>query len=102
MSQHQHKAYFSWIGFFLSVILTIMAFKLVAQHHLSNETLYIVVAVLAVVQLILQALFFLRLNNKTKGDYWNWIAFIFMLIIITIVISGSLWIMYNLNYNMVN
>lgn len=90
------------IGFVLSILLTVAAFVLVEQHQLTPVYLYIVLAILAVLQLIVQVVFFLRLNARTSDSRWDLIAFLFTLLVIGILVSGSLWIMYNLNYNMVN
>ena len=38
--------------------------------------------------------------NTASEERWNLIAFLFTLLIIGIVVVGSLWIMYNLNINM--
>ena len=90
------------IGFVLSVILMVMAFNLVVHHQFAAKDLYFGVAILALVQLLVQCIFFLRLSARSLDDKWNLICFIFTVIIILIVVTGSLWIMYNLNYYMVN
>lgn len=92
------KAYV--IGFVLSIILTLVAFTLVAQHTLLNQTLYVVVVTLGLLQLFVQVMFFLRLNTSAEEGRWNLITLLFTLAVIAIVVVGSLWIMYNLNYNM--
>lgn len=90
-------AYFA--GLVLCIILTLMSFGLV-EYRLFNDTdLYIGLAVLAVIQLFVQSLCFLRLNSSPEGR-WNLMPFIFSLIIIAVIVGGSLWIMYNMNYNM--
>ncbi len=91
------KAYL--IGFSLSVILTIIPFVLVAKKLLEPQLLFVALAVLAVTQLYVQVVFFLRLNASPKGR-WNLMSFLFTLVIVLILVVGSLWIMYNLNYNM--
>lgn len=90
------------IGFVLTLALTLIAYSLVMNHALVPQSLYIVLAVLVILQLIVQAVFFFRLNTATENDRWNLIIFLFTLLIMLIVVSGSLWIMYNLNYYMVN
>ena len=49
----------------------------------------------ALAQLIVQIFFFLHLTAKR----WNLIIFLFTIFVVTIVVGGSLWIMYNLNNN---
>lgn len=91
------------IGFVLSILLTIAAFVLIEKRLLTTDSqLYIAVAALAVIQLIVQVICFLRLNAKSVDGRWDLIAFIFTILVIGILVSGSLWIMYNLNYNMMN
>ncbi len=90
------------IGFILSVFLAGLAVSLVRAHQFSAPDLYAIVAALGVVQFLVQALCFLRLNASSAHDKWNLISFIFTLFIIALVVTGSLWIMYNLNYNMVS
>jgi cytochrome o ubiquinol oxidase operon protein cyoD len=86
-------------GLALSLILTVLAFVLVGKHLLSDTSLYIAVAVLALIQFCVQSLCFLRLNAGPEGR-WNLYPFIFAVFVVFVVVGGSLWIMYNLNYNM--
>jgi cytochrome o ubiquinol oxidase operon protein cyoD len=90
------------IGFVLSVLLAVLAYHIVSAQLVAGETLYFVLAALGLLEVLVQAVFFLRLNTKTQDDRWNLISFIFTIIVILIVVIGSLWIMYNLNYYMVN
>lgn len=87
------------LGLVLSFILTAAAFFLVDKHLLSDASLYISVAVLALLQFCVQSLCFLRLNAGPEGR-WNLYPFMFAIFVVFVVIGGSLWIMYNLNYNM--
>jgi cytochrome o ubiquinol oxidase operon protein cyoD len=89
------------IGFISSAALTLFAFALVHWSLLRDFHLYGALAVLALAQVVVQALCFLRLNASAEGR-WNLLPFLFTLMIIVILAGGSLWIMYNLNYNMVN
>jgi cytochrome o ubiquinol oxidase operon protein cyoD len=96
-SQKTLKAYV--VGFVLCVILTFVAFGLVEKRILANDMLYLSLAGLAIVQLFVQAICFLRLNASPEGR-WNLLPFLFTILIMGILVAGSLWIMYNLNYNM--
>ncbi|MFN3234180.1 MAG: cytochrome o ubiquinol oxidase subunit IV [Gammaproteobacteria bacterium] len=89
------------VGFALSLLLTIIPFTLVMKHFLENRYLFIVLPILALLQFFVQLVFFLHLNTSSKAR-WNLIVFIFTLVVVLILVIGSLWIMYNLNYNMVN
>jgi cytochrome o ubiquinol oxidase operon protein cyoD len=87
------------IGFILAVTLTLVAYATVVNHWLSGGLLIGVIMGLAVVQLVVQLVFFLHLG-RAKGSRWNLAAFFFMLLVLLIIVGGSLWIMYSLNYNM--
>ncbi|OGT32409.1 MAG: cytochrome o ubiquinol oxidase subunit IV [Gammaproteobacteria bacterium RIFCSPHIGHO2_02_FULL_39_13] len=87
------------MGLFLSLIFTFIAFALVGEHLLDTSGLYIAITVLAVAQLFAQVICFLRLNVSSEGQ-WNTMPFIFTFIIVGVLVGGSLWIMYNLNVNM--
>ena len=52
------------MGFVLSILLTLMAFSIVWEHHWSAEAMYISLAMLAVTQLLVQVVFFLRMNTS--------------------------------------
>ncbi len=87
------------IGLFLCLVLTSISFGLVIQNNLPQSDLYIALASLAVLQLFVQIICFLRLNT-TKEGLWNSMSFFFAIVIVVILVSGTLWIMYNLNYFM--
>jgi len=89
------------IGLALSLLLTLISFALVAKHLLSDKATYILLGVLAILQLIAQTVFFLRMNTSEEGR-WNLMPFIFTIVIVLVLVFGSFWIMYNLNYNMVH
>lgn len=83
------------VGFVSSLFLTLFSFYLVASSALPPKIMYIVVGVLAIVQLFVQAKFFLHLNTHSKKT-WNLLSFLFTLIVVLILVMGTLWIMYNL------
>lgn len=85
-------------GFLASIYLTVTAYLLVAHHLFNGWALVMTIAGLAVVQLVVQLVFFLHLGKESKPR-WNLMAFLFMLLVVIIVVSGSLWIISNLNYH---
>lgn len=87
------------IGFASSVILTLAAFYLVSRHVLAGWGLVLAILALAVIQLCIQLIFFLHLGDESRPR-WRLNVFLFMLMVLLIVVVGSLWIMYNLNYRM--
>jgi cytochrome o ubiquinol oxidase operon protein cyoD len=58
--------------------------------------MYVVLGI-AVVQLVIQAVFFLHIG---RGSRLKLVTFAFAILIVLIVVVGSLWIMNNLDYNM--
>lgn len=99
----QQKALtFRIIGFAGSVILTLAAFFIVAYpdvFHMEIKTAITIIFILAVLQFIVQFLFFLDIWRE-KGPPWNLAIFFSTLFIVLTVIIFSIWIMNHLNYNM--
>lgn len=87
-------------GFVLSIILTVLAFAIVMSATASRTVTITVVTIAAVIQILVHLVYFLHMNTSSKAR-WNLVVFLFTLIIIGIVVVGSLWIMYNLNLNMI-
>ena len=87
-------------GFVLSVVLTAIAFWLVMakvfDHTGATETILLV---LAVVQIVVHMVYFLHMNAKSEGG-WSLLALMFTIVLVIIALSGSLWVMYHLNTNM--
>lgn len=86
-------------GFVVSIILTLIPYFMVVNHMFGNTELVYVAVGFGVAQLLAQVIFFLHLHKKSK-PHWNMIVFIFTVLIVAILVGGSLWVMYNLNYNM--
>jgi len=89
------------IGFLLSVGLTLIAYGLVVNHVWGVTALIATIVILAIAQLAVQLIFFLHIGNE-KGARWKLVTFIFAAIVVLILVVGSLWIMDNLNYNMMH
>jgi cytochrome o ubiquinol oxidase operon protein cyoD len=87
------------IGFALSALLTAIPFWLVMTSALTNAQAAAIVIGLAFVQILVHTFFFLHINTRAEGG-WTLMALLFTLVMVTIVISGSVWIMYHLNSNM--
>lgn len=86
-------------GFVGSLLLTLLAYLFVVKDVVDARLVIPAIVVLAVVQFVVQLVFFLHLGRETKPR-WNMMAFLFMLLVVLIVVGGSLWIMQNLDYNM--
>ena len=87
-------------GFLLSVMLTAIPFWLVMGRGTTEGSILGGVLVCAVVQVLVHLIYFLHLNTASETR-WNLVVIVFTAVIIFIVITGSLWIMWNLNYRMV-
>lgn len=88
------------IGFALSALLTAIPFWLVMSGTLHSAVATIIAVVaLALVQIVVHTICFLHVNSRVEGG-WTLLALIFTGVMIAIVVSGSLWIMYHLNQNM--
>ena len=87
-------------GFILSVILTAIPFWLVMGKVFDKPgTTAIVILAFAAVQIVVHMVYFLHLNAQSQGG-WNMLALIFTVVLVVITLSGSLWVMFHLNHNM--
>lgn len=87
-------------GFILSVILTAIPFWLVMGKvfEKSSTTAFVVLA-FAAVQIVVHIIYFLHMNAKVENG-WSMLAMIFTVIVVGITLSGSIWVMFHLNSNM--
>lgn len=94
-----------FVGFFLSAILTLLAYNLVLIHitstheSISHEVLIPLIMGIALLQMIVQLIFFLHLLEE-KGPRWNLVIFVMTASTFFMVVVASIWIMNNLNYRM--
>jgi cytochrome o ubiquinol oxidase operon protein cyoD len=101
---HDHDAHGSrrgyLTGFALSVLLTAVPFALVMTGVIvdARVTAGIIMA-FAVVQIVVHMIYFLHMNGRSENG-WTLMALIFTVIVVVIVLSGSLWVMYHMNLNM--
>ena len=87
-----------WFGFGSSLLLTLSSFFLVYFHFdIPESTLIATLIGLAVVQAAAQLIFFLHVGEEPHPR-WESLIFAFMVLMLLIVVLGSLWIMYNLDY----
>ena len=97
-TRHSPSGYKSYVvGFVLSIITTLLAYVFVVNELWPPQALVYIVLAIAVVQLIVQMVFFLHLG---RGSRWKALTFYFTLLIVAIVVVGTIWIMNNLDYNM--
>lgn len=87
------------IGFVLAVILTVIPFKIVMDGTMDKGTMLWTILGMAVVQIVVHLKYFLHLDSSSE-QRGNVVALLFTALILVIVVAGSLWIMHNLNHNM--
>ena len=92
-------------GFAFSVALTMGAFALVWAYRASDGQVYsrgwliAFLTMLAIVQLMVQALFFLHVSAERRVRL-NLYSAVFTVMVVLAIVLGSIWIMQNLDYNM--
>ena len=88
------------IGFWLSVVLTVIPFWLVLGDVLQNPALAIFfIIAMGTAQMIVHMIYFLHLNTKSENG-WLIMSLAFTALLVVIAIAGSIWIMFHLDRNM--
>ena len=88
------------IGFWISVVLTIIPFWLVLGDVLDNNKLAIFYVIsFGTIQMIVHMVFFLHMNTKAE-DGWLIMSTAFTVLLVAVAIAGSIWIMFHLDQNM--
>ena len=98
--ESEHGTFRSYVsGYTLSITLTLVAYLLAVHRHFSNFVIISSIVALALIQFIIQLVFFLHLGKETRPR-WKLFVFVFMILVVLILVFGTLWIMNNLNYRM--
>jgi cytochrome o ubiquinol oxidase subunit IV len=87
------------IGFILSLVFTAIPYYLVVNKTVTGDALLITILGFAVLQMLVQIIFFLHLGRGPKPLY-NIAFFVSTVGIILVVTGGSVFIMSQLHYNM--
>lgn len=88
-----------FIGFVVSLLLTVGIYRAVTHYELTANLLTVAIIGLGFLQALVQLVFFMHLGLESK-PHWGMVTFLFTVLIVVIVIGGSLWIMSNLDYNL--
>lgn len=100
--EEKGTAKFYTLGFILCIVLTLAAYFLVTEKLLTGWILISSILLIGVIQMGVQLIFFMHLGSEyAEGKakhHWNMLVFFFMLMVLVIIVFGSLWIMYNINY----
>jgi cytochrome o ubiquinol oxidase subunit IV len=87
-------------GFIAAVVLTAIPFWLVMGKVFSSSGITAAVILgFAAAQIVVHMVYFLHMDAKAEGG-WNLLALVFTIMLVVIALSGSLWVMYHLNHNM--
>jgi cytochrome o ubiquinol oxidase operon protein cyoD len=87
------------LGLLLAAALTTAAFWVVGTHLIYGPGIPIALITLAIAQMGIHLVFFLHITTDPDNTN-NVLALAFGILIVCLVIFGSLWIMHNLNHNM--
>ena len=87
------------IGLALAIVLTATSFFVAGTDLVWQPSIPVAIIVLAIAQMGVHLVFFLHITTGPDNTN-NVLALAFGLLIIFLVIGGSLWIMANLNHNM--
>jgi cytochrome o ubiquinol oxidase subunit IV len=87
------------IGLGLAALLTAASFYAASTHEIWGPGIPIALVVLAIAQMGIHLVFFLHITTAPDNTN-NVLALAFGLLIVGLILFGSLWIMYNLNHNM--
>jgi cytochrome o ubiquinol oxidase operon protein cyoD len=99
-SKNEHGTTWSYvIGFILSLIYTFLPYQLVVNKVLTGNALLAAILGIAIMQMVIQLLFFLHLGRGPKPLY-NVVFFFATASIIIVTVGASLFIMNNLYHNM--
>lgn len=87
------------VGLGLAILLTITSFFVAGTDLVWQPSIPVALVVLAIAQMGVHLVFFLHITTGADNTN-NVLALGFGLLIVFLVIGGSLWIMSNLNHNM--
>jgi cytochrome o ubiquinol oxidase subunit IV len=88
------------VGLGLAVLLTATSFFIAGTDMVWQPSIPIAIIVLAIAQMGVHVVFFLHITTGPDNTN-NVMALAFGVMIVVLVVGGSLWIMENLNQNMV-
>ncbi len=87
------------VGLFLAALITVVAFFVAETTLVWRPSIPIALVVLAIAQIGVHLVFFIHITTGPDNEN-NVLALAFGVLIVGLLIVGSLWIMYNMNANM--
>jgi cytochrome o ubiquinol oxidase operon protein cyoD len=88
-------------GFILSVVLTLASFGVVMSGKVPHDLMMPGIVVFGVAQLVVQLVYFLHMGTSPT-QRGNLSIMLFTILILAIVVVGSLWVLHNMNVNMMH
>jgi cytochrome o ubiquinol oxidase operon protein cyoD len=88
------------MGLILSIVLTVIPFGMVMNGGFGETTVIVTIVIMAVLQVLLQLILFMHVNVKTEEGRDSGSFVFFTAVILTLIIGGTVWIMYHLNINL--
>ena len=87
------------LGLGFSILLTVAAFVLAQTHLIYGPSIPVALIVLAIAQMGVHLVFFLHVTTGPDNTN-NVLALAFGVLVVFLIMAGTLWIMANLNGNM--
>ena len=87
------------ISFIVSIALTFVIYYFAVKDFLTIKHLIFTIIGLGIVEAIVQLVFFFQIANEKKPR-WNLMTLLFTVMVIVIIVGGSMWIMSNIDYNL--
>lgn len=87
------------LGFLLSCVLAFAMYRVADRDHLVGTLFVFSLFGLAIFQAVIQLILFMQVGLESR-PHWISISLLFTIAVILIVVGGSIWIMNNLNYNL--
>ena len=87
------------VGLGFATVLTIISFWAAATHLIWGPAVPVALVVLAVAQMGVHLVFFLHITTGPDNTN-NVLALAFGLLVVFLLVGGSIWIMHNMNENM--
>jgi cytochrome o ubiquinol oxidase subunit IV len=101
LAESFRKGFFTYIrGLVLATGLTVASFWAAQTHEIYGPGIPVALVALAVAQMGIHLVFFLHITTGPDNTN-NVLALAFGVLIVCLLVFGSLWIMSNLNHNMV-
>ncbi len=89
------------LGYAIALVLTICTYLVATSGAELTRDLILMLGLLASAQLIVQALYFLHIGNDARPR-WRTISFGVTVMVLLFIVGGSIWVMNNLDYNMMS